>query len=464
MLLRLFSIIPVLLFSVLSSAAERHNVVVIVADDLGYGETGMMGNRQIPTPNIDALAATGVRCTDGYVTASYCSPSRAAIITGRYQSRFGYDSNPTGSKNLLPDAGLPDEEVTSCKDFGMPATKPGWWESGTSGAHLQSTHYAVASIPFTGFLHEGHFYVPGPPYKNVHSMVRDTSLEKGERAREGNFIRGNYTRMNEPPYDRDNPLMRGTETIEEPRYLTDAIGDEATEFINKHHESPFCLMVCFNAVHSPMQALDDDVQTLQRIEDIQRRIFAGMVLSLDRAIGKISTAIDEHRLRRKTLVVFISDNGGPTAELTSSNAPLRGGKGTLYEGGIRVPMVWSMPGTLPEGRTESRVVTSLDIAATALEMAGLEPDPKADGVSMFSWIDDPIATPNVDVFWRMPGGRAALRSGNWKIIRPRDSRRFELYHLKSDLGEARDLSGVQSTKLSEMINRWQAFNAEMASE
>ncbi|QEG01130.1 Arylsulfatase [Stieleria maiorica] len=459
--------VTALCWSSLSLADDRPNLVVIVADDLGYGETGMMGNREIPTPHIDALADEGIRCTNGYVTSSYCSPSRAGIMTGRYQSRFGYDINPTGKRNLIPGMGLPETETTFVKKLGAAGYRTGlvgkWHLGATEPLHPLRRGFDS----FYGFLHEGHFYVPGSlaggvPHENVLTMVRDTTLESGERVRSGNLIRGNYARMSEPLYDQDNPILRGTEVIEETRYLTDAITDEAVAFIGQHHADPFCLMVCYNAVHSPMQATLEDSRALRRIADVQRRIFAGMLVALDRGVGAITEAIDEHRLRRNTLVVFLSDNGGPTAELTSSNAPLRDGKGSLYEGGIRVPMVWSFPGRLPAGVSEPRPVVSLDIAATALDLAGLPADDQADGISLFRWIDNPIATSHQHLFWRMPGGKQALRSGDWKIVRPKKGQPFELYHLKIDPSEERDLASSQTEKLRELINRWQAFDSQMA--
>lgn len=453
-------------FNPVVSADERPNIVVIIADDLGYGETEMMGNRQIPTPAINALAADGVRCLQGYVTSSYCSPSRAGIMTGRYQSRFGYDINPTGKRNLLPDAGLPTSETTFVRklnEAGYQTGLVGKWHLGAA-AELHPMQRGFDS--FYGFLHEGHFYVPGSlhegvEFKNVLTMIRDTTLPAGKRVREGSLIRGNYVRMSEPQYDEDNPILRGTEKIQESRYLTEAITEEAVSFINEHHESPFCLMVCYNAVHSPLQAKLEDCETLRRIDDVQRRIFAGMLIALDRGVGDITAAIDDHRLRRKTLVVFLSDNGGPTAELTSSNAPLRGGKGSLYEGGVRIPMVWSFPGRLPEGVTESRPVSSLDIAATALDIADVETDPQADGVSIFKWINSPIAKSHEHLYWRMPNGKQALRSGNWKIVRPSKDMPFELFHLHSDPAEQRDLSRQERGKLKELINRWQSYDRQM---
>jgi arylsulfatase B len=441
---------------------ERANILVIVADDLGYGETGMMGNAEIPTPHIDALADAGVRCTAGYVTASYCSPSRAGIMTGRYQSRFGYDINPTGKRNLHQNAGLPEGQTTFAKqlaDSGYATGLVGKWHLGGTAPKHPLRH---GFDSFYGFLHEGHFYVPGPPYQNVLTMIRDTALEKGQLERDDQLIRGNYANISEPPYDADNPILRGREEVVEQEYLTDAITDEAVKFVQSHAEAPFLLMVSYNAVHSPMQGRDDDLLRLRRIKDDQRRIFAAMLVALDRGVGSIRKAVDEAGLSRRTLIVFVSDNGGPTEELTSSNAPLRGGKGSLYEGGIRVPMVWTMPGRIPAGRVEDRPVLSLDIAATALDLAGLPADENADGKSLLQWIDSPSRDhPHQNLYWRMPGGKMAFRSGNWKIVRPRQNQPIELYHLPGDASEKRNLASQHSDKLGELINKWKAMDAQM---
>ncbi len=163
------------------------------------------------------------------------------------------------------------------------------------------------------------------------------------------------------------------------------------------------------------------------------------------------------------MVVFLSDNGGPTAELTSSNAPLRGGKGSLYEGGIRIPMVWSFPDRLPAGRVEDRPVLSLDIAATALDAAGLPAVEGADGISMLRWINDPSRDPpHKKLYWRMAGGKLAYRSGNWKIVRPKKGEPIELYHLAGDVGESRNLVSQQPAKLKELVNQSIAMDSEMA--
>ena len=442
---------------------HRPNIVVLIADDLGYGETGMMGNPEIPTPHIDTLAQDGLRCTSGYVTASYCSPSRAGLLTGRYQSRFGYDMNPTGQRNLHQEAGLPEQETTFVKRLsqaGYSTALVGKWHLGA----VATKHPLRRGFDhFYGFLHEGHFYVPGPPYLGVLTHLRDTSVPKGQRVRERNVIRGNYAPINEPPYDDHNPIMCGLEEIEESRYLTDAITDEAVDFIEDHTTDPFCLVVSYGAVHSPMQATTEDFEALQRIQNVQRRVFAGMLSSLDRGVGKIRSKLDEHSLTQNTLFVFVSDNGGPTKELTCSNAPLRGGKGSLYEGGIRVPMLWSFPGRIPAGQTENRPVLSLDIAATALETAGLPSVKNADGKSLMGWVNDPSQnSPHETMYWRMPRGKMALRYQNWKIVRSKKNMPIELYDLKTDKSESHNLAAKQPEKMKELVSKWNAMDTEMA--
>lgn len=446
---------------------DAPNIVVIIADDLGYGEIGITSGMSIPTPAIDALAASGVTCRSGYVTSSYCSPSRAGILTGRYQSRFGYDINPTGPRNLHPKAGVPVSEVMFVQrlaDAGYATGLFGKWHLGTADV-FHPIRRGFDS--FYGFLHEGHYYVPGPPYANVLTMVRDRSLPEGQRRRAGNLIRGNYAPINEPAYDDDNPLLqsRGGELfqVQESRYLTDAITDEAVAFLSVPREKPVCVVVAYNAVHSPMQAKLDRVSEYSSIKDPQRRIFAGMLASLDRGVGRLCAAIDAMKSTEPTLVVFLSDNGGPTRELTSSNLPLRGEKGSLYEGGVRIPMIWSMPGRLPEGFVDDRVTLSLDIAATALDLAGVAPPSDADGKSVMGWMPDPdAASPHSTVYWRMPGGKAALRQGDWKLVRPRNRQSFELYHLVKDIGETNDLASEMVIRRDDMIERYQQLDAAMS--
>ncbi|MEM6980072.1 MAG: sulfatase-like hydrolase/transferase [Planctomycetota bacterium] len=455
---------------------HRPNIVVIIADDLGYGETEAMGNTQIPTPAIQSLARDGVTCMSGYVTSSYCSPSRAGLMAGRYQSRFGYDHNPTGKRNLIPEAGLPESEMlfpAILAEAGYDTGLFGKWHLGTTDGKQPIDR---GFDRFYGFLHEGHFYVPPSDdvsagrrtmYSGVLTMVRDRSIKSGQRRRDGNLIRGNYAPVSEPAYDVDNPLLRNDSNrslieINEPRYLTDAITDEAVEFMASARERPYLAVISYNAVHSPMQSKLAVASQFKTIEDIQRRIFAGMLMSLDEGVGRI-TKVARQFDKRETLIVFISDNGGPTRELTSRNTPLRGEKGSLYEGGVRVPMIWSMPGRLPSGKRDHRVTLSLDIAATALELAGIPRPATFDGHSIIGWMsDDNASSPHQDVFWRMPRGKAALRSGRYKLVRPRKQALFELYDLELDLTESTDIALREPDLLGRLVERWQRFNSQMA--
>ena len=448
-----------LLFLWFPLTASADNWVVIVADDLGYGETGMMGAvDDIATPHIDALARGGVRCTSGYVTSSYCSPSRAGLMTGVYQSRFGYDHNPVGPKNSHPNAGLPADRSTfveSMRRSGHATAMIGKWHLGTRPPQRPT---AKGFDRFFGFLHEGHFYVPGPPYEGVWTMLRDTSLPAGETIRDGRTFRGHYARIDEPAYDRDNPILDHAAPVTPTDYLTDVITGRAVDFIDEHADGDITLVVSYNAVHSPMQALDRDHAAAGTIDGPQRRIFAGMLIALDRGVGQLMATLKRHALTERTTVVFLSDNGGPTEELTSSNAPLRGGKGSLYEGGIRVPMVWHRPGVYPAGATESRPVVSLDIAATAT----VDTAYATDGVDVRPWLGRPeVPAPRRDLYWRMPHGGAAIRVGDDKAVRPPRGGEWELFDLEADIAEATDLATQRPGRLGELVDRWRKIDDGM---
>src|SRR5688572_30709772 len=292
-----------------TSAAEeqsRPNIVVIVGDDMGYADIGIHGSDEIPTPHLDALAADGVRCTSGYVSGPYCSPTRAGLLTGRYQTRFGHEFNPggggrrrrqraqgqaqqqgprqrrrqaEGSGGQRQNIGLPTSETTIAdrlKAAGYKTGLVGKWHLGNADRfHPQRRGFDE----FFGFLGGAHSYFPG----------------------------------------QGAAILRGTTPVEEKEYLTYALGREAVDFIDRHREEPFFLYLAFNAVHTPMHATDGRLEKFASIEDERRRTYAAMMSAMDDAIGKVIDKLRDAELDDNTLVFFISDNGGPTMRGTSGN-------------------------------------------------------------------------------------------------------------------------------------------------
>ena len=424
-------------------ASPRPNILLIIVDDLGYGELGCQGNPQIPTPNIDAIAKNGIRFTSGYVSAPNCSPSRAGLLTGKYQTRFGYENNPIGAKNDDPGYGLPTDQKTMAEilhNTGYTTAMIGKWHlGGTAKFHPMRRGFDE----FLGFLHEGHSYAY-PTWKGVTSMLRRLSLPDGSKGRWTNGNTVYYTSMgyNEPPYDANNPILRGSQPVEESSYLTEAFANEAISFIDRKKDQPFFLEVAFNSVHSPMQAKNEDLAGLSGIEDIQRKIFAGMLINMDRGIGRIIQKLRDSGLEDNTIIIFISDNGGPTRELTSSNLPLRGEKGNLYEGGIRIPFMIQWKGHIPSGKIYENPVISLDILPTVAVAAGAEFPQDIDGVNLLPYIKgEKTGQPHQSLYWRQ-NGLTAFREGNWKIFSNKfngQQPEWELFNLAEDLGEKNNL-------------------------
>lgn len=445
-------------------AAERPNVIWIVADDLGYGELGSYGGKDVPTPHIDSIGRNGVRFTNGYVTAPFCAASRAALLTGRYQTRFGFEYNPTGAANADPNIGLPLAETTLpelLRGAGYVTGLLGKWHLGSSARfNPQRRGYDE----FFGFLHEGHYYAR-PPWNGHVTWLRRGALPDGGSGRwtspDGRVVWTTHLGNFEPDYDADNPILRNSQPVDERSNLTDALAREAVDFIARHKTQPFFLQLCYNAVHSPMQGADAYMEKFAHIPNIHRRIFAAMLAHLDDSVGRVLAKVRAEGLEQRTMIVFLSDNGGPTRELTSSNLPLRGQKGQLLEGGIRVPIMLQWKGRVPAGTVDHRMVSSLELLPTALAAAGVKPAENLDGVDLLPYLIKPDARPiRAQHFWRV-GAQTALRAGDWKIYRGRNGQAWELYNVAHDIGEERDLAAAQPARLAELQAVWREFDSKM---
>ena len=469
------SLLPLLFIKLLCSTyacaeAKQPNIVILFADDLGYGELGCQGNPQIPTPHIDSIAKNGVRFTAGYVAGPNCSPSRAGLLTGRTPTRFGYEYNPIGAKNEEPGHGLPPEEVTIAEalhDGGYTTGLIGKWHQGGTAKYHPFRH---GFDEFFGFTHEGHYFVP-PPYKGVTTLLRRKTLPGGKKGLwegQGGLHYHDIMGGDEPDYDANNPIVRGGQPVVETAYLTDALTREAVDFIDRHDDKPFFLYLAYNAVHSPLQGADAYMEKFAHIENLQRRIFAAMLANMDDSVGAVLAQLRKSGIEEDTLVFFLSDNGGPTMELTSSNLPLRGGKGQMYEGALRVPFMMQWKGKVPAGLVYEKPVSSFDIYATAAANSdGVDAPEQLEGVDLIPFLSgEKQGIPHETLFWRQ-GHKWGLRHGDWKLVRMRAKRgagkpNWELYDLSKDLSEKNDLAGAQPDKLTELVEIWEKLNAEMA--
>jgi arylsulfatase A-like enzyme len=403
--------------------AARPNILVIVADDLGYADLGCQGSRDVPTPHIDSLAQNGVRFSDGYVSCPLCSPTRAGLMTGRYQQRFGHEFNPGPAVAAEPNVGLPLSEITVAnvlKDAGYTTGIVGKWHLGMSPAfHPLGRGFDE----FFGFLGGAHAY---------------------------------YDSGRQP----DNPIMRGRQPVPEREYLTLAFQREAVSFLDRHRDHPFFLYLTFNEVHLPMETLPEYLARFNHIADPLRRQLAAKLSAMDDAVGAVLAKLAETGHSRDTLIFFFSDNGGPTDKNGSLNTPLRGYKTNLYEGGIRIPFLCQWPDRIPAGQVCSKPVIQLDILTTAAAATGakLPTDRVIDGVNLLPFLTGENAgVPHEALLWRF-GEQHATRRGDWKVVRPRGGA-DELYDLAQDISETRNLAGAHPDivrALSDPLAQWES--------
>jgi len=413
-----------------TSSGVRPNILLIFVDDLGYADLGCQGAGDLKTPYIDSLARTGIRFTSGYVTAPLCSPSRAALMTGRYQQRFGHEYN-TGNiqRQQTEDIGLPLSQATladALKNHGYATGVIGKWHLGAQDKfHPQRRGFDE----FFGFLGGGHSY-----------FEWDDS--------------------------RRTPILRGIEIVRGDEYLTDAFSREAVDFVHRHKDRPFFLYLSYNAVHTPMQAPQEYLDRFPGIPDPTRRTMAAMLSALDDGVGRVLQALQEDGTEKDTLIFCISDNGGTAGPNASVNQPLRSGKGHMYEGGIRVPFIVRWPRMLPAGIVVDSPVSTLDVFPTAFAAAGgaLDECSSLDGVDLSPYLKgDVMPPPHQSLFWRM-GANSAARKGDWKLVKAAPGKP-ELYDLSADIAEAHDVAQARPDILRELegeYSRWNAANVEPA--
>ena len=418
-------------------APARPNFVIILADDFGYGDIGVHGCQDIPTPHIDSLAKGGVRCSNGYVSAPQCSPTRAGLMTGRYQQRFGHEYN-----SAVPDSALSLAETTLAerlKAAGYATGLVGKWHLGSEEKHRPE---ARGFAEFFGFLGGANPYLP----------------------------RGNAGVVPR--------ILRGAKDANEKEFLTDAFAREAVAFLDRHQQEPFFLYLAFNTPHGPMESAPKYLKRFEGIADENRRIYAAQVSALDDGIGAVLTKLKSAGLNERTLVFFFSDNGGPTEVNASRNTPLSGVKGETRDGGIRVPFLVKWPGRLPAGKVYEQPVIQLDIHPTVLAAAGVSVPAEArlDGVNLLPYLTgQKTDRPHEVLYWRFnfPPRRPdshkwAIREGDWKLFtdvgkgdRPGSGGNLKLVNLAADMSESRDLSQEHPEKVKALAAAWKKWNAEL---
>ena len=410
-----------------SCAQEKPNIIFLFADDAGYEDFGFQGSDVMITPHLDKMAKDGVKFTQGYVTDATCGPSRAGLITGKYQQKFGYQEinvpnyMSENSKFLGDDMGLPLDQKTIAdylKKLGYTNAVYGKWHLGNADRfHPLKRGFDE----FYGFRGGARSYFPYKNFKGVHH---------------------------------DNKMERNFEIFEEPKkYATDVFADEAISFIERNKKNPFFIYLAFNAVHTPMHATKEDLAKFPNLKGKRQQV-ASMTLALDRACGKIMDKLKELGLDENTIIVFSNDNGGPTDKNASLNLPLSGTKSNHLEGGIRVPYLIKWPKKFKAGQVYDYPVSTFDLLPTFFAAGGgnIKDLDKVDGVNLIPHITgENKARPHKYLFWKKDV-RAVCRDNDWKLIRFAD-RPAELYDLSKDITEQNNLASQEPERVKEMFKK-----------
>ena len=413
---KFFVVFIIFLIASCSSDDSPPNIIVIISDDQGYADVGFHGSKEIFTPNIDRIAKNGVIFSQGYVSYAVCSPSRAGLITGRYQNRFGYTRNillaPKDSLMGLPISEQTLPEVLNNVDYKTKAI--GKWHL---GAHESLVPEKRGFDEFFGFLIGGHRYFPNDLTLN--------DLTEASRQMDG-YITKIY----------DNGKRVNTK-----KYLTEELSDNAVKFIEDNSEDPFFLYLSYNAPHTPLQATDTDLERNNHIDVEKRRTYAAMVSSMDDGVGSILDKLEEKNISENTIVIFFSDNGGVEWYNFSDNGPLRGIKGDFFEGGIRVPFTMQWPKKIKPGIIYNKPIIALDVFATVVSAASAEKFIKnnIDGVNLIPYINGEInGSPHDYLFWKNPDKDIdVIRDNRYKYIRVKDDE--YIFDLDNDLSEENNI-------------------------
>ncbi|WP_405295579.1 sulfatase-like hydrolase/transferase [Algibacter sp. Ld11] len=421
--------------TILNVSAQKKNIIFLFADDAGYHDFGFQGSKTFPTPNLDNLASEGMVFNEAYTTDSVCGPSRAGLLTGMYQQRYGIEENNVpgymsdSSKLLGDDMGLP-LGINTVADYLNPL--------GYKSIVLGKWHLGNAD--------------------RYHPLNRGFDEFYGFRGGARSFWPLSLERALDRPEDR---MEKGFGLFEEPKkYLTDAIADEACDFMERHKEEPFFMYVSFNAVHSPLEAMDEDLDKIKGLTG-KRKKLAAMTLALDRACGTILKKLKALGLEENTLIVFSNDNGGPDGTETS-NYPLSGCKSNFLEGGIRVPFIMKLPGVIKPRTEYKKAISMLDMVPTFVNIAGGNASELKglDGVDLMPFITKKNNNaPHERLFWKIEN-RGVVREGDWKLLRYPD-RPAELYNIAEDITENNDLALKYPEKVREMYKTLFNWEAEL---
>ena len=402
--------------------ARKPNIVLIVSDDQGYADVSCYDHPpEVSTPHTDRLAQEGARLTDGYAGAWVCAPTRAGLLTGRYQQRFGFYEAPDSR------TGMPTSEITVA-DL------------------LKEEGYA------TGVFGKWHLGLE-PPYR---------PLQRGFDEFYGFLGHGGHDYFELGTTDEQTSIYRNDQMIADTGYLTDNLARESVSFVERHHEEPFFLYLPFSAVHWPLQAPEADIGRFNT-GDQERDTYLAMLLRMDEAVGAVLDALERTGVDQDTLVFFFSDNGGARKN-RADNGALRDCKHSPYEGGIRVPFLVRWPGMVPAGTVCEEPTICLDIMPTACAAAGIElpRDREYDGRNMLPALRGEAAEPlHEALFWKDDGGQWAVRAGDWKLLGNRLGE-VELYNLDADLSETQNLLAQHPTVAESLRQQYDAWTEGLA--